>query len=133
MEIKHYSHYDESEIQPLYKAVGWRNYYENPQMLCAAYENSLCILGAYEEKSLVGIIRAIGDGVSVLLIQDIIVHPLYQRKGIGTKLIKAMLERYSHVYQIQLMTDDTEKTKAFYKSVGFRLMNELGCCGFIKM
>jgi len=133
MEIKHYSHYDESEIQPLYKAVGWRNYYENPQMLCAAYENSLCILGAYEEKSLVGIIRAIGDGASVLLIQDIIVHPLYQRKGIGTKLIKAMLERYSHVYQIQLMTDDTEKTKAFYKSVGFRLMNELGCCGFIKM
>ena len=92
-------------------------------MLCAAYENSLCILGAYEEKSLVGIIRAIGDGASVLLIQDIIVHPLYQRKGIGTKLIKAMLERYSHVYQIQLMTDDTEKTKAFYKSVGFRLMN----------
>ena len=133
MEIKLYSHYDESEIRPLYEAAGWRNYYENLQMLRASYENSLCIFGAYENKALIGVIRAVGDGASVLLIQDIIVHPLYQRMGIGTKLVKSMLERYSHVYQIQLMTDDTEKTKEFYKSVGFRAMNELGCCGFVKM
>ena len=133
MEIKLYSHYDESEIRPLYEAVGWRNYYENLQMLRTSYENSLCILGAYEDKALVGIIRAIGDGASVLLIQDIIVHPLYQRMGIGKQLIKAMLERYSHVYQIQLMTDNAEKTKAFYKSAGFTPMNELGCCGFVRI
>ena len=133
MEIKLYSRYDESEIRSLYEAVGWRNYFENLQMLRASYENSLCILGAYQNDALIGVIRAVGDGASILLIQDIVVHPLYQRMGIGTKLVKAMLEQYSHVYQTQLITDDTEKTKAFYKSVGFKPMNELGCCGFIKM
>nr|MBQ8244858.1 GNAT family N-acetyltransferase [Oscillospiraceae bacterium] len=133
MEIKLYSHYDESEILPLYKAVGWRNYYENPQMLRASYDNSLCSMGAYEKETLVGIIRSVGDGVSVLVIQDIIVHPQYQRMGIGSQLIKAMMERYSHVYQIQLMTDNTEKTKAFYKSAGFAPMNDIGCSGFIRM
>ena len=133
MEIKLYSHYCEPEILSLYKAVGWRNYYENPEMLSRAYENSLCILGAYENDKLIGVIRAVGDGASILFIQDIIVDPAYQRRGIGTKLTRAMLERYAHVYQIQLMTDNTEKTIAFYKSMGFRTMDELGCCGFVKM
>lgn len=133
MDIKPYSYYCESDILPLYKAVGWRNYYEHPEMLHKAFENSLCVLGAYEESSLVGIIRAVGDGASILFIQDIIVHPRYQRQGIGTKLVRALLGQYAHVYQIQLMTDDAEKTKAFYKSAGFRTMDEVGCCGFVKM
>lgn len=74
-----------------------------------------------------------GDGHSIVFIQDIIVHPEYQRRGIGTKLMRAMLEKYAHVYQIELATDNTEKTVAFYKSMGFRPMHEVGCCGFIKL
>ena len=132
MEIRPYSHYEESEILSLYQSVGWRNYYAYPDMLRKAYENSLCIFGAYEEGDLAGIIRAVGDGVSILFIQDIIVDPRYQRQGVGTKLIQAMLGQYAHVYQIQLMTDDTEKTKAFYNSIGFKPMDEFGCCGFAK-
>ena len=132
MTIKLYSHYVESEILPLYKAVGWSNYYSRPEMLRAAYEGSLCILGAYEEEHLLGIIRAVGDGASILFIQDIIVHPQYQRKGIGTKLMKAMLERYTSVYQIELATDNTKKSIAFYRSLGFKPLEELGCCGFAK-
>ena len=133
MEIRPYTHYCESEIVSLYRAVGWSNYCENPKMLCRAYENSLCILGAFEKDTLIGIIRAVGDDASVLLIQDLIVHPEFQRKGIGKTLVKALLERYAHVYQIQLMTDNTEKTKAFYNSCGFGTMREFGCCGFLKM
>lgn len=133
MTIKPYSHYEESEILPLYRSVGWSNYYERPEMLQKAYAGSLCILGAYENDKLIGIIRAVGDGHSVVFIQDIIVHPEYQRQGIGTKLMQVMLERYGHVYQIELATDNTEKTIAFYKSLGFCPMHEIGCCGFIKM
>ena len=132
MEIRPYSHYCESEILPLYKAVGWRNYYERPQVLKRAYENSLCVLGAFEQGRLVGIIRAVGDGCSIVFVQDVIVHPDFQRWGIGTKLMRSLLERYENVYQIQLLTDDTEATAAFYKSLGFRPVNEVGCCGFIK-
>ena len=36
-------------------------------------------------------------------------------------------------YILQLMTDNTEKTKAFYNSCGFGTMREFGCCGFLKM
>ena len=133
MEIKAYSQYLESEILPLYKSVGGRNYYEHPQMLAKAYEGSLCVLGAYEEEKLVGILRAVGDGHSIVFIQDIMVYPEYQRRGIGTELMRALLRKYENVYQIELATDDTEKTKAFYKSMGFQTMDTVGCCGFIRM
>ena len=125
MVIKPYSSYSEAEILPLYKAVGWKNYYEHPQMLQKAY-------AAYENEKLIGIIRAVGDGYSLLFIQDILVYPEYQHKGIGTALMNALLEQYPHVYQIQLATDHTEKTVSFYKSLGFRPMQEIGCCGFMK-
>ena len=132
MIIKLYTHYNEHEILPLYQSVGWSNYYEQPEMLRGAFAGSLCILAAYEDERLVGIIRAVGDGHSILFIQDILVDPLYQRSGIGTALMNALLERYSHVYQIELATDSTEKTIAFYKSFGFRNLTDMGCCGFMK-
>ncbi len=131
MKIKPYCVYQEREILSLYEAVGWSNYCEKPQMLRRAYAGSLRVLGAYEEERLVGIIRAVGDGHSVLLIQDILVYPEYQRQGIGTALMKAMLGEYSQVYQIQLVTDNTEKTLAFYRSLGFAQWQEIGCCGMV--
>ena len=133
MEIKPYLQYDASEILPLYQAVGWRNYTDRPEMLKEAYAHSLCILAAYEAERLVGVIRCVGDGHSIVFIQDILVLPEYQRKGIGTALMQALLQRYAHVYQIQLATDNTEKTKAFYRSQGFRALEEIGCCGFMKI
>ena len=133
MVIKPYTQYSEAEILPLYKAVGWSNYYEHPEMLKKAYAGSLCTLAAYEDETLTGIIRCVGDGYSILFIQDILVYPEHQHKGIGTALMKAVLEKYPHTYQIELATDNTEKTVSFYKSLGFRPMQDIGCCGFMKI
>ena len=133
MNIKPYSHYEEGEILSLYASVGWTNYCDHPEMLEKAFAHSLCILGAYEEDRLIGLIRAVGDGHSIVFIQDLLVHPDYQRRGIGSALMGEMLRRFSHVYQIQLTTDNTEKTKAFYRSQGLCTMEELGCCGFMKI
>ncbi len=79
-----------------------------------------------------GLIRVVGDGHTVILIQDILVCPQYQRQGIGTKLIQAVLKKYAHMRQIQLATDNTEKTKAFYCRAGLAAFSEIGCCGFMK-
>ena len=133
MVIKPYTQYSEAEILPLYKAVGWSNYYKHPEMLKKAYAGSLCTLAAYEDETLTGIIRCVGDGYSILFIQDILVYPEHQHKGIGTALMKAVLEKYPHAYQIELATDNTEKTISFYKSLGFRPMQDIGCCGFMKI
>lgn len=133
MEIREYKTYNESEILGLYGSVGWTAYTDQPEVLRKGFENSMLTLAAYEGKQLLGLIRTVGDGATVVFVQDILVFPEHQRKGIGSALLQAILDRYSRVRQIELATDNTPKTIAFYKSMGFREMSEIGCCGFIKI
>ena len=133
MEIKEYGTYDESEILPLYASVGWTAYTDSSEVLRAGFEHSMLTLAAYEGGQLIGIVRAVGDGETIVFVQDILVFPAHQRKGIGTALLQAVLDRYRHVRQIELATDNTEKTIAFYRSMGFQELSEIGCCGFMKV
>ena len=116
MEIKEYREFKDDEILRLYSAVGWTAYTENMTALRQGYEHSLLVLAAYEGNELLGIIRAVGDGYTIVFIQDILVYPEKQRKGVGSALLKAMLARYPEVRQIELTTDNTPQTTAFYKS-----------------
>ena len=133
MEIREYKTYNEPEILRLYASVGWTAYTDQPEVLRKGFENSLLTLAAYEGDQLLGIIRAVGDGHTIVFVQDILVFPEYQRKGIGTALLQAMLDRYSHVRQIELATDNTPKTIAFYKAMGFCELSKIGCCGFMRI
>ena len=128
-----YSHYRDEEIKPLYESVGWTSYLRYPELLPEAYAHSLKTFAAYDNELLVGIIRAVGDGVSILYIQDLLVHPEYQRKGIGKRLITEMLNTFPDVNQTVLLTDDSDETVRFYESVGFQKVQRAGCCSFIRL
>ncbi len=97
MEIKEYRSYKEAEIRRLYTEVGWTAYTENMSVLEQGYKNSLLVLAAYENDELLGIIRVVGDGFTIIFVQDILVFPREQRKGVGTALMKAVLDRYPDV------------------------------------
>ena len=132
VEIKEYINYKETEILRLYNEVGWTAYTEKPQVLEQGYKNSLLVLAAYENDELLGIIRVVGDGYTIVFVQDILVFPNNQRKGVGTALLRSVIDRYPDVRQIELITDNTPKTIAFYKSLGFSEFSEIGCCGFMR-
>lgn len=129
--IKEYTEYKADEILNVYQSVGWINYTNQPDMLKKAYESSLKILGAYDGEKLVGIIRVVGDGCSIIYIQDILIRSEYQRKGIGNQLIREILKEYSNVYQKVLLTDNQPDTIAFYKSVGFTMDSDIGVVAFM--
>lgn len=133
MVIKEYKEFLLDEIINLYKRVGWTNYLEQSENLKKAYSASICTFGAYDSDQLIGIVCAVGDGYTIIFIQDIIVLPEYQRKGVGTRLLEAMIKKYAYIYQIQLLTDNTEETKSFYLSAGFVLSSDINCLSFIKM
>lgn len=131
MDIREYV-YNGEEIKNLYSAVGWKAYTDNMDALRDGFANSLLVLAAYEDGKLLGIIRAVGDGHTIVFIQDILVFPEYQRKGIGTALIKSVLDRYDNVRQIELVTDNTPATVSFYRSLGFTEFSGIGCTGFMR-
>ena len=130
--IREYTDYNEQEVLALYASVGWTNYTSNAQMLKSAFAHSLKIYAAYCDEQLVGLIRAVGDGFSVVFIQDLLVHPRVQRQGIGTALLRRILQEYRHVYQLHLLTENTEKTIRFYRSLGFTMDTDMDCRAFSK-
>ena len=132
MEIREYTEYSEEEILRLYKAVGWTAYTDHIEALREGFKNSMLTLAAYEGDELLGLIRTVGDGATIVFVQDLLVFPERQRQGIGTKLLKAVLERYADVRQIELAADRTPNTAAFYRSLGFSEMSEIGCCGYMR-
>lgn len=72
-----------NDLVALYNDVGWSNY---TNMLQKAYNNSLLILTAWCDDKLLGAIRIVGDGFSIIYVQDIVVLRAYQHMGIGSKL-----------------------------------------------
>ena len=119
------------DVLPLYQAVGWTNYTNQPQMLSQALSHSLATYLAHDGEEIVGLVRLIGDGFSSVFVQDLIVLPSYQRQGIGSALMKQALADYKDVYQVQLATEQTEKTLGFYRSLGFEALSSFQCTGMI--
>ena len=119
------------DVLHLYQAVGWTNYTHQPQMLEQALSHSLAIYLALDGDAVVGLVRLVGDGFSSVFVQDLIVLPSYQRQGIGSDLMKEALGDYKDAYQVQLATEQTEKTLGLYRSLGFETLSTYDCTGMI--
>lgn len=119
------------DVLHLYQAVGWTNYTNQPQMLEQALSHSLVIYLVFDGDAVVGLIRLVGDGFSSVFVQDLIVLPSYQRQGIGSALMKEALEDCKDAYQVQLVTEQTEKNVGFYRSMGFETLSTYDCTGMI--
>jgi len=83
-------------------------------------ENSALVIGAFTENQIqVGYSRVISDKTRFAYILDVIVDENYRKKGIGQKMIKAIMEdcELKDVYQWLLITKDAH---GVYNKVGFK-------------
>ncbi|MFR4615771.1 MAG: GNAT family N-acetyltransferase [Streptococcus salivarius] len=87
-------------------------------------------MAVYDKEELVAYIRLVGDGHSVIFVQDLLVRPDHQRQGIGTKLLEEALGTFpmSIKSSLQLIV---AKNLAFYQSLGFVELSEQACTGMI--
>ena len=120
------------ELMNLYEDVEWSAYTKDSIRLKNAIENSLKVLTAWDNDKLVGLIRVVGDNYTIIYIQDILVLQEYQGQGIGSDLLKLILEKYKSIRQIVLMTDDTEKTINFYRKNGMVETNNYNGVALVK-
>ncbi|MGS0695859.1 GNAT family N-acetyltransferase [Shewanella sp. 0m-4] len=107
---------NEDEVIDLYKANGWSSA-DKPVELMAALTNSHSLVTARFNGKLVGLGNAISDGHLVVYYPHMLVHPDYQGKGIGRKMMAAFQSIYGHLHQ-QMLTADGEAID-FYKTLGF--------------
>ena len=131
-----YREFDEmliQEVKSIYKKESWNAYLKDDEKLIRAFDNSLYILGAFNEDKLIGFIRCVGDGEHVLMIQDLIVSPEYQQKGIRTYLFKTIKDKYKDVRMFIVLTDieDVVDNK-FYQSFKLRRLDEFNIVGYMR-
>lgn len=111
---------DFDKVLNIYTDAKWSNYTVNPHILREAHKGSLLVLGAWFEDTLVGLVRIVGDGKTIVYVQDILVLGKYMRKGIGRALMTQIFETYHDVRQIVLITDDEIRTRKFYESFNMK-------------
>ncbi|MCT8386956.1 GNAT family N-acetyltransferase [Leuconostoc lactis] len=108
-----------SDLNDLYNSVQWFAYTRDLNGLEQAIRQSLCVITAWDEQKLVGLVRIVGDGLTIIYIQDLLVQPNYQNQKIGTTLMTTVLNRYKQVRQRVLLTDDAPDVRKFYEKNGF--------------
>ena len=99
------------------KRVGMAHY--EPEAHKKAFEASHTTVFVYHASQLIGFGRAISDGVYQGAVYDVAVVPEFQRKGIGTIIMKKILERLPECNIILYATPGKE---AFYETLNLRKM-----------
>ncbi len=112
--------FDTEELVELYDSVGWTTYSSDPDALGEAIENSTYVVSARSDGRLIGLARGVSDDVSIFYLQDLLVRPEHQRRGVGRMLLAACIERFAHVRQKVLLTDGEAHQRRLYESVGYQ-------------
>jgi len=98
--------------------VGWPNPPDPSTHLRVLEGSDEVVLAVDNSGKVVGYITAITDGVLAAYIPHLEVLPEWQGRGIGSELVRRMLERLRDLYMIDLMCDPD--LQPYYERLGFR-------------
>ncbi len=84
-----------------------------------AIANSDPVISLWDDQTLVGFARATSDGIYRACIWDVVIHPDYRGRGLGSKLVETVLShpKVSRVERVYLMTTHQQ---SFYTKIGFQ-------------
>lgn len=94
---------------------------KTPGALATVFGNSMFACFAYADGSLAGAGRVLADGLDCAYIADVAVHPDHQGRGLGTDIIRRLVELSRGHKKIILYA--APGTEAFYRKLGFLRMN----------
>ena len=111
-------HIDWEELSALYRVAPLGN--KDPAHLKLAFGNSRFQCFVHEGARLVGVGRALADGVDCSYICDVAVLPSHQGTGLGKAIVGKLVERSAGHRKILLYA--VPGKEAFYRKFGFRRM-----------
>ena len=111
------------EICALYQAADWMHPTFTPEQIEKILKQSFCFVIAEHNGHAIGMGRVISDGVSDGYLQDIVVLPEWRNKGIGTRIVKKLIQE-CHTRGITWLGIIAEPgTEYFYRTFGFARAN----------
>ncbi len=108
---------DQKALKGLWSKGQWEKELTDPSRICIGVIN-------LETQKLLGLCSA-WSVIDELHITSIAVHPFHQRKGLGKLLLSDLINRSKLLltnYLLLEVKDTNEPAKAFYKSMGFKII-----------
>lgn len=114
--------YTSLQLQELFASVDWlsANY---PERLKRALDNCETVITAWDGNRLIGLINAIDDGELTAYIHYLCVSPEYQGRGVGSKLLNYIKEKYKDYLYILLIAENRPLVD-FYQKNHFEHIND---------
>lgn len=97
--------------------VGWPNP-PSPETHLRVLQGSDHVVLAKDGEQVIGYITAVTDGVLAAYIPHLEVLPAYKGQGIGSELVRRMLDKLRDLYMIDLICDTD--VQPFYARLGMR-------------
>ena len=123
VEIKILVQADRESVKKLYQQAGWWSKDDEPgdggAWIDALVKGSFCFVGAFAGKEMIGMGRAVSDGVSDAYIQDVTVLREFRGRGLGARIMKKIILflRSRNIGWIGLVAEPG--TQEFYEDLGY--------------
>ena len=109
------------EFNYLYDAVGWGSYQK--KISEKALTNTIYSVSVYDDDSIIGFGRLIGDGICFLYLHDVMVDPRYQNNKIGTQIMNKLLDKVNQIKlenpYVRVYLGASKGKEKFYEKFGF--------------
>ncbi len=118
-ELQKNANLEPAQIEKLRLAVGWDSLHGKYQ---TALEQTFAHYSIFEQQALIAFARVISDGAIYALIVDMMVHPAFQAKGLGKKMLEFVLEdlKLEGIRSVNLIFD--ARLEEFYAALGFEML-----------
>jgi len=114
--ISEEKHVPGHQLTALFNALDWSSG-KYPERLVAAVAGSHTVRALWLGDRLIGLVTAISDGAMCAYFPYVAIHPDYQGRGLGRRLLRSALEPYRGFHHVTLISYADKE--GFYLRNGF--------------
>ena len=116
------------QVRALFRAAGWDEDLArySPRQVQALLRQSHRVLAAWcPTGTLVGFASAVSDGVLCAMVQNLLVHPDYRKRGVGTRLLRQLIRAYRRqgIPCVYVLGRRGRRARQFFARAGFQPLN----------
>ncbi|MEJ6490374.1 GNAT family N-acetyltransferase [Leucobacter sp. USCH14] len=117
-----------AEHAALAASVGWQSHFDD-EVRAASLNASLAGVVCVDDRDVVvGMARAVGDGLQYAYVQDVIVDPAHEGEGIATQMVDRLISLLRPEGDVELFVGlfASDAAVGVYESLGFTSADAVG-------
>ncbi len=112
------------DVIALYVSVGWGDIDDySAETVQEALLNTSCVIHAVDRPgNVIGLARVFGDGAIHTSLAEIVVHPVWQRRGVGRAMLSKVCELYANT---AIFLETFKGQEEFFRRCGFATKGQM--------